>query len=63
MIRPIRTAVRKKNWHRPTAEERAEHVKTLIRLGERILDRACPIPVWFVLMSGFSDDQLPLVEY
>ena len=63
MIGPIRRSVRKKNWHRPTREERAEHVKTLTRLGERILDRAWPIPVWFVLMSGFEDEQLPLVDY
>ena len=52
--------MRKKNWQRPTREERAEHIKTLTRLGERILDRACPIPVWFVLMSGFDDDALAL---
>ena len=62
MIRPIRRAVRKKNWHRPTAEERAEHVKTLARLGERILDRATPISIWFVLLTGVADDQLPLLE-
>jgi hypothetical protein len=52
--------VRKKNWKRPTSEERAEHVRTLTRLGECILDRPCPIPVWFVLLTGFDDDALPL---
>ena len=54
--------MRKKNWQRPTREEREEHIRTLTRLGERILDRACPNPIWFVLMSGFEDDQLPLVQ-
>lgn len=58
MIRPIRAAVRKKTWHRPTREERAEHILILARLGERILDRASPIPIWFVLVTGFDDDAL-----
>ena len=62
MIRSIRSGVPNKRWNRPTREERAEHIKTLTRLGERILDRPCPIPIWFVLMSGFEDDQLPLVH-
>lgn len=62
MIRPIRRGVRKQKWVRPTREERAEHIKTLTRLGERILDRSCPIPIWFVLMSGFEDEQLPLAH-
>jgi len=52
--------VRKKTWRRPTAEERAEHVRTLTRLAERILDRPSPVPIWFVLMTGFADDQLAL---
>ena len=55
--------MRKKNWQRPTREEREEHIRTLTRLGERILDRACPNPIWFVLMTGFEDDQLPLVQH
>lgn len=54
--------MRKQKWVRPTREERAEHIKTLTRLGERILDRSCPIPIWFVLMSGFEDEQLPLAH-
>lgn len=52
--------MRRRKWQRPTREQRAEHIETLHRLGERILDRASPIPIWFVLMSGFEDDQLPI---
>ena len=52
--------MRKKNWKRPSAEERAEHIRTLTRLGERILDRSSPIAIWFVLMTGFEDDALAL---
>lgn len=46
----------KKAWSRPNAAERAEHVKTLERLGQLVVDRSDPIPVWFVLMSGFDAD-------
>jgi hypothetical protein len=48
--------VRKKGgWKLPTREERAEHVKTLTRLGELVIDRTGPMAVWFVVMSGFDD--------
>jgi hypothetical protein len=54
--RPIRLIVRKrKRWNRPTKEERDEHVRTLLRLGELVIDRTGPIAVWFVLMSGFDE--------
>ncbi len=56
MIRSIRSLVRNKGWSRPSAEERAEHVRTLERLGQLVVDRSDPIPVWFVLMSGFEGE-------
>lgn len=31
-------------------------MKTLERLGQLVVDRSDPIPVWFVLMSGFDAD-------
>ena len=37
-------------------EERAEHVRTLERLGQLVIERSAPIPIWFVLMSGFDCD-------
>jgi hypothetical protein len=47
---------KKKGWQRPTNEERAEHVRTLRRLGELVVDRTGPIELrWFVLLSGFDD--------
>jgi hypothetical protein len=50
--------VRRKGWKRPTNEERAEHVRTLKRLGELVIDRTGPIAVWFVLVSSGMADQL-----
>lgn len=45
----------KKGWQRPSAEERAEHIRTLERLGRLVIDRSEPIAVWFVLMSYCID--------
>ena len=53
MIGPNHRYVRKQGWKRPSAEERADHVRTLERLGQLVVDRSAPIPIWFVLMSGF----------
>lgn len=48
----------KKGWQRPNAEERAEHIRTLERLGRLVIDRTEPIAVWFVLMS-YVNDSIP----
>ncbi len=60
MIWPVQLTVRKKRWHPPTREQRAEHVKTLTRLGNLVIDRTGPIAVWFVVLSEF--DELALAQ-
>lgn len=65
MTRPIHGFVAAKGpkpYHQPTARERAEHVQTLERLGNLVIDRSGPIAVWFVLVSGFDFASTPVPE-
>ncbi len=49
--------MRKQGWKRPSAEERADHVRTLERLGQLVVDRTARMPVWFVVSAAEPCDR------